>query len=191
MMQLSSQTILAKLGAGESIATICADVGMTQEEVLSWWQAECATRVPTMTGVIPATVAAAVEIVRDQNGIPHIFADNDTDLFLGLGVAMAQDRLWHLDYLRRKATGRLAEILGAEAVPQDVLVRTVGLNRIAAEEVRRLPAETIRLLDAFAQGINLVMAASRDQLPIEFALLDYQPEPWRPVDSVAVWDEFR
>lgn len=191
MMQLSSQTILGKLGAGESIATICADVGMTQEEALSWWQAECATRVPTMTGVIPATVAAAVEIVRDQNGIPHIFADNDTDLFLGLGVAMAQDRLWHLDYLRRKATGRLAEILGAEAVPQDVLVRTVGLNRIAAEEVLRLPAETIRLLDAFAQGINLVMAASRDQLPIEFALLDYQPEPWRPVDSVAVWDEFR
>lgn len=190
-MQLSSQTILQKLGAGASIAAICAEAGVTQEQFLLWWQAECAARVPTMNGALLASVTSAVEIVRDPIGIPHIFADNDHDLFLGLGVAMAQDRLWQLDYLRRKANGRLAEILGAEALPLDILARTIGLNRIAAAEVARLPAETLQLLEAFAQGINLVMAASRDQLPIEFALLDYQPEPWRPVDSVAVWDEFR
>jgi len=190
-MQLSSQTILQKLGAGVSLATICAEAGVTPEQFLLWWQAECAARVPTMNGALPASVTAAVEIVRDPNGIPHIFADNDHDLFLGLGVAMAQDRLWQLDYLRRKANGRLAEILGAEALPLDILARTIGLNRIAAAEVARLPVETLQLLEAFAQGINLVIEASRDQLPIEFALLDYQPEPWRPIDSVAVWDEFR
>lgn len=190
-MHLSSQTVLAKLGDGASIAAICADAGITQAEFLSWWQAECVARVPTMTGTLSVTVAAPVDIVRDPNGIPHIFADNDHDLFLGLGVAMAQDRLWQLDYLRRKANGRLAEILGAEALPFDILARTIGLNRIAAEEAKRLPVETLQLLEAFAQGINLVIEASRDQLPIEFALLDYQPEPWRPVDSVAVWDEFR
>ncbi|MFZ4662442.1 MAG: penicillin acylase family protein [Caldilineaceae bacterium] len=190
-MQLSAQTILTKLGAGASIAAICADAGITQEELRSLWQAECATRVPAMTGALPATVTAAVEIVRDPNGIPHIFADNDHDLFLGLGVAMAQDRLWQLDYLRRKANGRLAEILGAEALPLDLLARTIGLNRIAAAEVKQLPAETLQLLEAFAQGVNLVIEASRDRLPIEFALLEYQPEPWRPIDSVAVWDEFR
>jgi penicillin G amidase len=106
-------------------------------------------------------------------------------------VAMAQDRLWQLDYYRRKATGRLAEILGAEALPQDILARTVGLNRIAAQEVTQLPAETLALLEAFAQGLNLVMEASRNQLPIEFDLLGYAPDPWRPVDTVAIWGEFR
>lgn len=190
-MQLSSQTILQKLGAGESIAQLCASAGITQEQFTTWWQAECVARVPSMTGTLPAAVTAAVEIVRDQAGIPHIFADNDHDLFCGLGVAMAQDRLWQLDYYRRKATGRLAEILGAEALPQDILARTVGLHHIAAQEVTQLPAETLQLLEAFAQGINLVIEASRAQLPIEFDLLGYTPEPWQPIDTVAIWGEFR
>lgn len=191
MMQLSSQTILQKLGAGESIAALCSAAGLTREQFDAWWQAECAARVPAMQGTIPAAVDAVVDIVRDQAGIPHIFADNDADLFLGLGVAMAQDRLWQLDYLRRKANGRLAEILGADALPQDILSRTVGLHRIAAQEVTQLPAATLHLLEALARGINLVMEGSRDHLPIEFALLDYAPEPWQPVDTVAIWVEFR
>jgi len=190
-MQLSSPTILQKLGAGEAIAAICADAGLTQEEFLAWWQAECAARVPVMMGALPATVTANVEIVRDQAGIPHIFADNDTDLFLGLGVAMAQDRLWQLDYYRRKATGRLAEILGAEALPQDVLARTVGLHRIAVAELNDLPQATVDLLTAFSKGINLVIEASQAQLPIEFDLLSYRPEPWQPLDTVAIWGELR
>lgn len=188
-MQLSSQTMLQKLGAGEAIPSLCAAAGLTREQFDVWWQGACAERVPSMQGTQLAGVSAAVEIVRDQAGIPHIFAENDTDLFLGLGVAMAQDRLWQLDYLRRKANGRLAEILGAEALPQDILSRTVGLHRIAAQEVTQLPAETLHLLEALARGINLVIEGG--QWPIEFALLDYAPEPWRPIDSVAIWVEFR
>lgn len=188
-MQLSSQTMLQKLGAGEAIASLCAAAGLTREQFDVWWQGACTARVPSMQGTQLAGVSAAVEIVRDQAGIPHIFAENDTDLFLGLGVALAQDRLWQLDYLRRKANGRLAEILGAEALPQDLLSRTVGLHRIAAQEVAQLPAETLHLLEALAHGINLVIEGA--QWPIEFALLDYAPEPWRPIDSVAIWVEFR
>lgn len=190
-MQLSAQTILQKLGAGEAITSICAAAGLTRKEFDIWWQRECAMRVPPLAGTRIAGVSAAVEIVRDQTGIPHIFADNDADLFLGLGVAMAQDRLWQLDYLRRKANGRLAEILGAEALPQDILSRTVGLNRIAVQEFTQLPAETLHLLEALARGINLVIEEAPAQWPIEFALLDYIPEPWRPIDSVAIWVEFR
>lgn len=190
-MQLSTQALLQKLGAGVRIADVCTAAGVTREEFDAWWQAECAARVPTMDGAQSAIVNAHVEIVRDQSGIPHIFADNDADLFVGLGVAMAQDRLWQLDYLRRKANGRLAEILGAEALSLDLLARTVGLHTIAAQEAQQLPAETQQLLEAFARGINLVIDQSRDQLPIEFALLDYTPEPWQPVDTVAIWVEFR
>lgn len=190
-MQLSTQPILQRLGAGESLAAIRASTGLSDGQMTDWWQTECASRVPSMTGSLPAAVTESVEIVRDEQGIPHIFAANDTDLFLGLGVAMAQDRLWHLDYLRRKSTGRLAEILGADALPNDVLARTVGLNRIAAAEVAALPPETLALLEALARGINLVIENSREALPIEFELLDYQPEPWQPLDSVAIWVEFR
>ncbi len=190
-MQLSTHTILQRLGTGESLSAIGASAGLSEAQLADWWQTECASRVPAMHGALSADVAATVEIVRDEQGIPHIFADNDRDLFLGLGVAMAQDRLWQLDYLRRKATGRLAEILGAEALPNDVLARTVGLNRIAAAEVAALPAATLTLLEAMARGINSVIESSREALPIEFDLLDYTPEPWQPLDSVAIWVEFR
>ena len=72
---------------------------------------------------------------RDALGIPHIYAGSDADLFFGFGFAMAQDRLFQLDYLRRKAQGRLAEVLGSTALESDVLARTVGLNRIAQVEL--------------------------------------------------------
>ncbi|MBI3942922.1 MAG: penicillin acylase family protein [Chloroflexi bacterium] len=197
-MNLSPQAMLQRLGAGESIQTVCAASGMSQEEFDKWWQTEITSRVPENGGSKQPTrlgsgnlPTASVEIVRDTRGIPHIYAQNDPDLFFGLGYSMAQDRLWQLDYLRHKALGRLSEILGPEAVDQDVLVRTVGINRIATAEVTQLPGETLKLLDAFSQGINSVIAESGGRLPIEFSLLDYRPEPWQPLDSVAIWGEFR
>ena len=168
-----SRLILTRLGLGESIASVCTAANITREEFDSWWQTEIATRASRAHGSKAAPVQGDVEIVRDAWGIPHIFASNDADLFFGFGWAMAQDRLWQLDYLRRRALGRLAEILGAEALPQDVLVRTVGLHRIAEEELKRLPTPTLHILDMFAQGINAAMAECRENLPIEFALLDY------------------
>jgi penicillin amidase len=132
-----------------------------------------------------------VEIMRDAWGIPHIFAANDLDLFFGFGLAMGQDRLWQLDYLRRKALGRLAEILGAEAVDQDVISRTVGIRRIASAELKQLPPNTLELLEAFVKGINAAMPAAEEELPIEFALLDYAPEAWSALDTLAIWGEFR
>ncbi len=190
-MNLSSLAILQRLGAGESIQSVRTDAGMTRAEFDAWWQAECMARVPATEGERRVAVSGPVEIVRDEWGIPHIFAQHDDDLFFGYGYAMAQDRLWQMDYLRRKALGRLSEILGLQALEQDVLVRTIGLNRIASREVEALPAETKRLLEAFTRGVNAAIADSRDHLPIEFVLLDYVPEPWTPVDSIAIWGEFR
>ena len=190
-MNLSSSDMLKRLGAGESIESLCAVAGCTRAEFETWWRDECAARAPVMNGSRACAVGGSVEIVRDIWGIPHIFADNDEDLFVGYGYAMAQDRLWQMDYLRRRGLGRLSEVLGAEVLELDTIARTVGLNRIAAQEAQALPAETKRLLEAFARGVNAVIAESGDRLPIEFALLDYQPEPWSPVDSLAVWGEFR
>jgi penicillin amidase len=123
--------------------------------------------------------------------VPHIEADCDNDLFFGFGYATAQDRLFQLDYWRRQARGQLAEILGKDGLESDILYRTLGLSQIAEAEWRALPAETRDLLDAYAAGVNALVDESQGRLPIEFDLLSYRPEPWSPVDSLAIAGGFR
>ena len=194
MSRPESLTMLRRLGAGEPIARVAADAGMSREPFDVWWRDECRKRVPSLAGSRQfAGLEQAVEIRRDQWGIPHVTAANDRDLFFAFGYATAQDRLFQLDFLRRKARGRLCEILGAESLNLDVLSRTVGLSQIAEAEWPTLPGETQTLLAAYTAGINASIDECRqnDCLPIEFALLDYQPEAWRPTDSLAIMGEFR
>ena len=131
-----------------------------------------------------------MRIRRDRWGIPHVEARDDHDLFFGFGYAVAQDRLFQLDYLRRRARGRLAEVLGAGALASDVLYRTLDLGRVAEDEWRGLPTGDRDLLSAYAAGVNALIDATRERPPIEFDLLDYRPEPWSPTDSLAVAAEF-
>ena len=102
-----------------------------------------------------------------------------------------RDRLFQLDYLRRKGHGRLAEILGPDGLGLDTVARTVGLNRVARSEWEATPDETGTLLQRFSEGVNALIDRTHDNLPIEFALLDYEPEPWSPVDCLAIAAEFR
>src|ERR1043165_4394641 len=191
-MNLSSQEMLRRLGNGERIARGCEAAGVPRTECDSWWRAECERRVPAATGARSVGgLRHKVRIERDRWGVPHIHADNDRDLFFGFGYATAQDRLFQLDYLRRKARGRLAEILGAEAIDSDLLHRTVGLTHLAEKEWSTLPGDVRELLSAYTAGINALMQASRGCLPIEFDLLGYEPEPWRETDSLAIIGEFR
>ena len=189
-MSLIDKEKLLRLGDGESIESICSADASTPETFDAWWTAQTAARVPSTDGTRKADIAGPTKIFRDEWGVPHVFANTDEDLFFGYGYSMAQDRLWQLDYYRRKALGRLAEILGPDSLESDIVVRTVGINRIAANELNRIPAQTMRLLVAFSRGVNAVMEESRDNLPIEFDLLGYRPEPWSPLDSVAIGREF-
>ena len=190
-MAIDSRRILHQLGRGESVDDVCTAAGLTEAEFEAWWNRELQRRLAVIDGRASGPVAATVEIQRDASGLPHIYAETESDLFVGYGYAMAQDRLFQMDYLRRRALGRLAEILGAEAFDYDVLVRTVGLHRIAADETARLPAETAAHYEAFATGVNAFIEDCRDLPPIEFDLLDYRPEAWRPLDSIALLGEFR
>ncbi len=191
-MKASSTTgLLRRLGAGTSIASVCADAGITREQFDAWWKEETARRVAPRSGVVRLPGAHRVEILRDRWGIPHVRSSDDGALFFGFGYAMAQDRLWQMDYLRRRGYGRLSEILGAEGLGLDVVARTVGLPRYAREHLVGMPDETRALLEQFAAGVNACMETRRDALPIEFALLDYTPEPWTALDSVVIMGEFR
>ena len=190
-MKLADADVLGRLGDGESIESICSTAGIPREEFDLWWGEQLASRVPHAAGSRSVPVGAAVEIIRDKRGVPHVFASSDEDLFFGYGYAMAQDRLWQLDYLRRRALGRLAEILGPDSLDSDVLVRTVGINRIARRKVEALSKRTLGWLEAFSSGVNSLMEECKDRVPIEFDLLDYRPEPWSASDTVAVWTELQ
>jgi penicillin G amidase len=190
-MKHSAAELLRRLGAGESLDAICERAAMTRAELDAWWKAEAAGRLPVMEGRVRTGAPGRVEIMRDRWGIPHVFADTDDAAFFGFGFAMAQDRLWQMDYLRRRALGLLAEILGRDGLALDVVARTVGLPRIAGEHLERLPAATAGLLEQFSAGVNACIAQRGERLPIEFGLLDYAPAPWRPLDSLAVMAEFR
>lgn len=182
---------LRRLGAGDSIDTVCREARWTRAEFDTRWQEELRERTPDLAGEVRGAVGNSVEIGRDRWGIPHLFASDARDLWLAFGYVIAQDRLFQLDYLRRKGHGRLAEILGKPGLASDLVARTVGLNRLAQAELATLPRETRELLDSYAAGINLWIEQVGERLPIEFALLGYRPEPWSAVDSLAIETEFR
>jgi penicillin amidase len=133
-----------------------------------------------------ASVTETVEILRDGAGVPHIFAATTPDLYFGLGVAMAEDRLWQMDRLRRRAFGRQAEILGAAYVAADLAHLTVGLDHIADREVALVDPATAALVESFVAGINHAIAAMGEALPIEFRLLGYTPEPFTLRDVIGI-----
>lgn len=125
-----------------------------------------------------------VEVYVDERGVPHIYASNAHDLYMAQGYITAQDRLWSMDFHRRLASGRLAELLGARALRQDKHFRNVGLRRVAEASLEACSAETHEALRAYAAGVNARIAEGR--LPPEFAALRYRPEPWTPQDSLTI-----
>ena len=190
-MELLGTSVLRRLGIGERIDEICETENWTRAQFDVRWKNELTQRTQIIEAAAGSSWRSGVSIERDKLGIPHIFARSNQDLWFGFGVAMAQDRLFQLDFLRRKGLGKLAEILGQDGWQFDLVARTVGLNRIAQAELQRLPEETRGLLDQFSQGINAWMQHVEACLPIEFALLDYRPEPWSVVDCLAIESEFR
>jgi penicillin amidase len=132
-------------------------------------------------------LSAPVTVVRDQWAIPHIEAQNLFDLSFAEGFVHAQDRLWQMEFRRRLGAGRLAEIVGAAALPTDRFMRTLGLYRRAAASLAHLAPETRARLDAYAAGVNAYLATRQGPLPLEFLLLRHLDlEPWTPADSL-VW----
>jgi penicillin amidase len=125
-----------------------------------------------------------VRIVRDDRDIPHIYAAGERDLMFAQGYAEASDRLFQMDLLRRFVYGRLAEVLGPAVFSADENARIANVRAIVAQQWTHLDARDRRILISFAQGVNAAMR--REPLPVEFHILLYRPEPWKPQDSLAV-----
>jgi penicillin amidase len=130
------------------------------------------------------------KITRDRFGVPHIFAENENDLWFACGYVQAQDRLWQLDYRHRVATGRLAEAIGDEGLHGDIESRTIGFERAARLELAKIDERSAAVLESFSRGVNAWIDAAIDDLPVEFDVLDYEPIEWSPIASLAVLREF-
>ena len=148
---------------------------------------DLATALPDLTSPrrLP-DLLGPVNVWRDPDGVPHARATNAHDAFFAQGFVHAQDRLWHMEYDRRRASGRWAELVGEAAVPQDMLARRLGLDRSARVDYEGAAAETRAMLEAYAAGVNAFLHTTQ-AWPIEFQLLGTRPDPWAPWDSLAVF----
>jgi penicillin amidase len=140
-----------------------------------------------------------VEIYRDANGVPQIYATTTHDLFMAQGYVHAQDRFWQMDFWRHIGAGRLAEMFGQSQLDTDRFLRTLGWARVAQQELNQASPEGVAILQAYADGVNAYLADHKGSaLSVEYAILkllspNYQVEPWTPLNSltwakVMSWD---
>ncbi len=185
-MSFDDRTLLHALRDARPLDELCRAIGVSAQEFVPARDAWLRRNAALAEQTIGAAVGGAVEIKRDRAGVPHIYASATPDLFFGLGVAMAQDRLWQMDRLRRRAQGRQAEILGASYLASDIAHLTVGIDQIAARDAAAMDAATRNMIEAFVAGINRQIALFGSDLPVEFQLLDYRPTAFSVADVVAI-----
>lgn len=127
---------------------------------------------------------AAVEIIRDAWGVPHIYAADERDLFFAQGFTHAQDRLFQMDLNRRLGLGRLAEVTGPLGVPLDKFARFMDWPRAARSQAAGTDPDTAAIIDAYCAGVNTCIATQ--PMPAEFKVLAYHPEPW-DTTAMSAW----
>lgn len=147
---------------------------------------------PTINGSVQLPgLDGKVEIIRDEVGIPHIYASTTHDLFMAQGYVHAQDRFFQMDFFRASALGQLSSMFGSAQFGNDAFIRTVGWGRIARAEYENQNSETRAVLDAYAAGVNAYLAERQGlRLSFEYTIVgllspDYKPAPWEGYHSLA------
>ena len=166
-----STVAVAALVAGCSLLTSVPDEVSIQDRI---------SQMPTAE----LNVEAPVEVRWNSNMVPWITAESDSDAAYALGYVHAHLRLGQMEIARRLASGRIAEIAGPLAADIDETIRLIGYYRGAEEAYERLPPDTKVWIDRFAEGVNAYVA-TLDELPHEYKLFAFEPEPWRPQDIMA------
>jgi len=144
---------------------------------------------------LQAPDGTTVAIDRDDYGVPHITAETEAAVFFGQGFATGQDRLFQLETFWRTATGRLAELQGSAALPQDQGIRTVFYTPDErAEQFRDLSPRLRTMLESYVDGVNAYIDSTASNpdvyLPVEYAQGGFQPEPYTVDKAMAVMQFF-
>ena len=136
-----------------------------------------------------AGLSKDAEILVDQYGVPHIYAQDHYDVFFVQGFNAARDRLWQIDLWKRRGLGQLAEVLGEAYAEQDKAARLFVYRGDMYAEWLAYGNDAKRIAESFTAGINAFIAVARanpDLMPVEFDMLGYQPSPWRADDVVRI-----
>lgn len=123
-------------------------------------------------------------VIIDERSVPHIFAGNDRDLYYVQGYLTAKDRLWQMEFQTHAAAGRISEIVGKKAIGFDKDQRRIGMVTSAQKALDEFAADSVcvNVVQAYTDGINdYIKTIDRTNLPFEYRMLDYNPEPWTPL----------
>jgi len=134
-----------------------------------------------------AGLSSKVEIKRDASDVTHIHAKTAIDAWRAIGYVHAQERGWQLAFNRQVMHGELSEWLGPTTLETDKLMRTLGIMTAAKAQFDKLPPNTQKALEAYAEGVQAGYASAQWRAP-EFVILGINPtksmKPWTAVDSV-------
>ncbi|MDB5242191.1 MAG: penicillin acylase family protein, partial [Spirosoma sp.] len=127
---------------------------------------------------------ASVTVLFDDQAVPHVFAQNDYDIYFAQGYLTARDRLWQMEFQTHAAAGRLAELVGERALPLDRFNREIGMVYGAEQALKAMTGDSRskQIVEAYTAGVNAWISRLRPaHYPIEYKLLGYAPEPWTPL----------
>ncbi len=143
------------------------------------------TAVPSCEGTVAIDgLGSKVEVRTDEHGIPHLFAENDTDLFFAQGYVTARERMFQMEITRLAGRGELSSLFGEATLEKDKFLKTVGIHRLAKTGYRAMSAEARAIIDAYTAGVNAYIRDAKT-LPREYALLGAKPGRWESEDCVS------
>lgn len=185
--------LLALVSVGISLALVIAlntsfgiapPVGKFLSPFVGFWQNAETKDTPQATEIPVSGVQAEVKVLYDENRVPHIFAQNNYDVYFAQGFVTAKDRLWHMEFQTHAAAGRISEIIGARTLEMDRFQRRMGMVYGAQQSLKAMLADprSREMLEAFTAGINAYIGQLKPKdYPLEYKLLNYAPEPWTPL----------
>ena len=140
-----------------------------------------------------AGLTAEVKVIRDERGVPHIYASNEHDLYYMTGYITAQERLWQMDMVRHATQGRLSELFKRDMFDTDIFLRALGMSEKSRLVLEKEDPAILATLQAYADGVNAWITECGNKLPPEFRVLGYKPEPWTMMDITNIigfigWD---
>jgi penicillin amidase len=133
-----------------------------------------------------AVLDAPVRVVRDEQGIPYIYAQSLDDAFRAQGFVTAQDRLFQIEFTRYLSHGRLAELIGEPGLGVDIPLRVAGIPRHAERHAALLQGEERRRRELYLEGLNAYIRERADEHPVGLSILGITPQPWTLADTVTL-----
>ena len=161
------------------------------DPISGFWSEGAYSKIPNGLIVKDPSLSNKVIVVFDNYGIPHIYASSLDDAFFALGYIHARERLWQMDIFRRSAEGLLSEILGEDALPIDIFIRSILIPYYANVTLQYIKENTTLrkyydYLVSYSNGVNkFISGLTASNMPLMFKLLGYEPKLWKPFDTLA------